>query len=240
MSLASRRRAGFTLLETLIAAALTAGVLAAVMQSISLVYQVDRTSGTDLDRALIAAAVFDRVAIDLASVVAPVEVTQESDLLVDSDEPQDAEAADVAGVFSGSSDTLYLSVQPPLTVSERLAAAAALGGAGFDASGVGPATRLVEWSTETDDSAAVSRSSVPDGSGGWVEVTVLEVPEVVALSLRYDRGGEVFEEWDDVATGQLPDLVEATLTLRLGEVSSTHSRWIEVPAGRFPVPEPVQ
>ena len=221
------RRRGFTLLEIVIASALTAAVLAAVVQAIALVYQAERITGEEIDRALIVSAVFDRFAADLGAVVVRADAADESTLLVDADDPNAVGGADVFGVFAGTPDTLTIAAEP---LGDPPAEAAAFSESGS----VLPRRRVVSWFS-AEDEGLVREATAAAADDAAAVVGRLVVPEVTAVQIRYGQSGDFFDEWDDADGIGLPDLVEVTLTLDGADEPFT--RLFAVPAGRFPAAE---
>jgi len=116
-------RHGFTLLEVLIATALTVGLMAAVFGAIRMHHQRTSVGRLEIERGQIARAVLQRIAIDIRSVMFRPEPAAEEDaeggdelsedLPAELADPDEAFYQDSVGVI-GNADKLVLHVSKPL------------------------------------------------------------------------------------------------------------------------------
>ena len=254
-----RPRAAFTLLEVLIAAALSTVLLAAVLQSIGLLYQAEATRAERLQHIRTAVGILDAIERDVQTAIRRAEASGASDA---SDTMASADGSDAGGtagtavadlglddwrgLVAGEATILNVVAEPVMQPmrAEQVAATALDQGAML----VGGRRVLVTWSLDAEQPARTAATiatiegemitlqndplqdeSLPAGTDG-LGVTGL---------FRYYDGFDWLDAWDSVALGVNPVAIEATVNITdpEGGEAVTLLRVIPIASGRYAVPE---
>jgi len=222
-------RHGFTLLEVLIATALTVGLMAAVFGAIRMHHQRTSVGRLEIERGQIARAVLQRIAIDIRSVMFRPEPAAEEDAEGSdgSSEDQPAELADPDDAFYqdsvgviGNADKLVLHVSKPLPTrafrndEEDLFHSDLVSVAWFIAGGAGGgsleslvANRFIDQ-IEINPGTPITLADEQGDYAAIAERAELLAPEIDAIFFRYFDGADWVEEWDSRALGALPLAIE--------------------------------
>ena len=236
-----RSRPGFTLLELILAAAISALLMAAISSTIWMIYQVQSASGgrilaTELGRNLLLQFERDLLAIPgqlPGATSADSNMTDTSDTLL--------------AVGQDSSDNLSTSTKSmsgyaTWLVGEKLSLeflAEPIGRSGrmFDTRDdpaaqqelLGERRRLIIWELTNDQpqylpaasastdtiTTIVRKEGLTDtwlSDTQWIEETLL--PEAIAMEFSYFDGSTWLDSWDSETEGSLPKAIEMTLTLQ--------------------------
>ncbi|MCA9241209.1 MAG: prepilin-type N-terminal cleavage/methylation domain-containing protein [Planctomycetales bacterium] len=245
----SQRRQGFTLLEVLLAIALSATLLALLVAAINqFLFRVD-DSRKYIEEAQVARGVLEMIAQDLRSMAVAYEQdissaasNSEAQALFDVDEtdaePHSGSSSSDASSMTGdqtyrpylgvSGDLLNLQVdvlrvRPVYTLAEDTEEPAVLMSIASDAI---TSVRyqlteegLVRQEVGRDQSLRADQQGLPQI---WEETSRLVGPEVADLRFRYLDGLEAFEFWDlEEQQGVLPIAVEVRIGLRPASVEET-------------------
>ncbi|HBN74799.1 MAG TPA: hypothetical protein DD473_03040 [Planctomycetaceae bacterium] len=258
-----RSNAGFTLLELVLAAALTSLVLLGISGLIFIVYQVESESGQSVHLAETGRNLLRQLEWDLQSIAGelPATVTQSSSsttnnggsiLALDEDQTmlnfdESIESTAVSKFLLGDAVSLQFLAQPVLRTGRQFS----LDIDPIEASEISKRQqRLLTWGYNTSETLEMTlegmdpeqplarAESLTDSelsSQSWLDA--LAVPELVEMQFLYFDGEGWLEEWDSDLDGGLPAAIEVTVVLQsVGNETAaplTMSRTIALPTVRF-------
>ncbi len=259
----SRSNAGFTLLELVLAAALTSLVLLGVSGLIFIVYQVESESGQSVHLAQTGRNLLRQLEWDLQSIAGelPATVTGSSSsttndtgsiLALDEDQTtlnfdEAAESTAVSKFLLGDAVSLQFLSQPVLRTGRQFS----LEIDPIEASDIAKRQqRLLTWGYNTSETLeltlvgfdpeqplarAESLTDAELSTQSWLDA--LAVPELVEMQFLYFDGEGWIEEWDSDLDGGLPAAIEVTVVLQTvgneNAVPFKMSRTIVLPTVRF-------
>lgn len=236
-----QRRSGFTLLELLLAAGLSAMVMAASLQALLIVSRTQQAGRDAIVSAQIGRNLMRQLEWDLSHLVplAAEEATSDEMALVDdlqtiNDDPTDVisltdgEVLTTLAEMVGTLDRLELRIDAVMTEAQwkRTLASSADPTASEVVTGMERARRVVIWNPLGDGSGIVAVDSahldqkvlrqelaVDTTETVTGEVRVTPVPEVTSITFRYYDGLEWLEAWDSTVMGAYPKCIEMRLEL---------------------------
>ncbi|TWT62353.1 prepilin-type N-terminal cleavage/methylation domain-containing protein [Rubinisphaera italica] len=254
---------GFTLLELVLAAALTSLVLLGISGLILIVYQVESESGQSVHLAETGRNLLRQLEWDLQSIAGELPATETSGtsstnndagsiLALDEDQTmlmfdEAAESTAVSKFLMGDTLSLQFLAQPVLRTGRQFS----LDIDPVEASDIGKRQqRLLTWGYNTSETLELSlegldpeqplarAESLTDAelsTQNWLDA--LAVPELVEMQFLYFDGESWLEEWDSDLDGGLPAAIEVTVLLQSvgneNAVPFSMSRTIALPTSRF-------
>ncbi|MBV10084.1 prepilin-type N-terminal cleavage/methylation domain-containing protein [Rubinisphaera sp.] len=258
-----RSKAGFTLLELVLAAALTSLVLLGISGLIFIVYQVESESGQSVHLAQTGRNLLRQLEWDLQSIAGelPATVTESSSsttndagsiLALDEDQStldfdEAVESTAVSKFLLGDAVSLQFLAQPVLRTGRQFS----LEIDPLEVSNIAKRQqRLLTWGYNTSETLEltlegfdpeqplVRAESLTDAelsTQSWLDA--LAVPELVEMQFMYFDGESWLEEWDSDLDGGLPTAIEVTVVLQsVGNETAapfTMSKTIALPTVRF-------
>ncbi|MCA8987586.1 MAG: hypothetical protein KDA78_08100 [Planctomycetaceae bacterium] len=253
---------GFTLLELVLAAALSTLVLAGIGTLISIVYQVERTSQETLQLTEAGRNLLRQLEWDLQSIPGQMPAEEatgssQSTAMTLALQPDiltstvDTTVEQQPVLFYGTAVSLEFLAEPATRSGNEISFEVEMGLETLS----GPVQqKLLIWSTtadllseqsgttvNTEDLIARAEGAVDASLNITQLLSVLTYPELVSLEFAYFDGVAWYDEWDSLEMGVLPVAVEATVILQNPELEAAHpavvlTRIIQIPASRFQEP----
>ena len=246
-----RRRTAFTLLEVVIAAALSTVLLAAMLAAVQQVYRAESVAARRLANLQTANGLLDALTRDLQSTIRPLEpaTTTDNSASLAPASTGEFEATSTPGttdpgvairrsLLVGTETSVLVQGEPVERPGTQLADAAAASGAGAFA----PASRRVQliWRASENGTVEQVREAVDDPVAGTLVGIRTEASEIATMAFRYFDGTDWLTAWDGPTLGLPPVAVEATVVVSGPDDapgdSATLVRVIPIPVARYAQP----